>query len=103
MKEDESTPAEYGMYAARAIAAQFGDYAGRVLECSAEIAKNARVLDPYGVGAARLDVWISGVAECDRSFIKFGAYLTDIWGLGRSDEEDAELVSHMYRQVYKLS
>ena len=101
MKEDESTPAEYAVYAVNAIGAAYGiGSCERVLECSAEIAGNCRVYDQYGNGSGNLDVWLHGIAKTWDAYIEFGAYLTDVWSL--DGENSAEIArDHMYTVIYK--
>lgn len=67
---------------------------GELLKSEAEFAKNANVLDRYGEGTGRADVWIDVVIEGFKVFYKVGAYLSDIWEIGGTDPE--ELKRRMY-------
>lgn len=101
MKEDESTPAEYAEYAVNAIGRAYGIFGcAKVYECSAEIAKNARARDAYDGDSRNLDIWLSGYARTLDGFIKFGAYLTDIWNLDGDNNEDIAKYN-MYKEIFK--
>lgn len=72
----------------------------KVLEASAEIAKNCRVWDAYADGSADFDVWIRFTALVnDDSFVMGGAYMSDLWAAS-SDNRD-ETISHMYIRRFK--
>ena len=66
----------------------------KVLEASAEIAKNCRVWDAYADGSADFDVWIRFTAFADDSFVMGGVYLTDLWAASADNREEA--IKHMY-------
>lgn len=67
----------------------------KVLEASAEIAKNCRVWDAYADGSADFDVWIRFTALVnDDSFVMGGAYLSDLWAASADNRE--ETIKHMY-------
>lgn len=66
----------------------------KVLEASAEIAKNCRVWDAYADGSADFDVWIRFTAFADDSFVMGGVYLTDLWAASADNRE--ETIKHMY-------
>lgn len=66
----------------------------KVLEASAEIAKNFRVRDAYGEDSADFDVWVKFTAFADDSFVMGGVYLTDLWTASADNRE--ETVKHMY-------
>lgn len=67
----------------------------KVLEASAEIAKNCRVWDAYADGSADFDVWIRFTALVnDDSFVMGGVYLTDLWTASADNRE--ETVKHMH-------
>lgn len=72
----------------------------KVLEASAEIAKNCRIWDAYADGSADFDVWIRFTAFAnDDSFVIGGAYLTDLWAASADNRE--ETISHMYIRRFK--
>ena len=60
----------------------------KVLEASAEIAKNFRVRDAYGDDSADFDVWVKFTAFADDSFVMGGAYLTDLWPASADNREE---------------
>lgn len=72
----------------------------KVLEASAEIAKNCRIWDAYADGSADFDVWIRFTALVnDDSFVMGGAYLSDLWAASSDNRE--ETVRHMYIRRFK--
>ena len=72
----------------------------KVLEASAEIAKNCRILDAYADGSADFDVWIRFTALVnDDSFVMGGAYMSDLWAASSDNRE--ETISHMYIRRFK--
>lgn len=100
-KEDESTPAEYAVYAVNAIGAAYDIGSCEcVLDCSAEIAGNCRIYDYYGTGSGKLDVWLHGVAKTWDAYIEFGAYLSDVWSLD-SDNKEETARANMFTVIYK--
>lgn len=101
MKEDSSSPAEYAEYAVNAIGAAYGiGSCEKVLSCSAEIAGNCRINNYYLSDSGKLDIWLSGIAETWLGFVKFGAYLSDIWTLDGENSADIARC-YMYKRVYK--
>lgn len=77
MKDDEISVSEYAEMAAR-VAGGNGNY--EILKASAEIAKNARVLNRYGDDTGDMDIWIEFYAfNSYRGFFEIGVYFTDIW------------------------
>lgn len=70
----------------------------KVLECSAEIAKNCRANDNFFEGSADLDVWITFTAFTSEGFVMGGAYLTDIWNIGI---DDYEIRKHMFIRRFR--
>ncbi|KAI4438931.1 hypothetical protein FMM80_00670 [Schaedlerella arabinosiphila] len=99
MKEDECT---VGKYAEMAVRAAFnGNAFGiEVLKASASIARNGRVWNLYSDESGTLDIWIDAtVCVNDNEFIIIGAYLSDIWQITGSF--DQEIVSHMYIRRFK--
>ena len=101
MKDDESTPAEYAEYAVNAIGGAYNiGYCVKVYSCSAEIAGNCRANNFYNDDSGTLDIWLSGVAECSDGFVKFGAYLTDVWSLDGENSGDMAR-NHMYKVIYR--
>lgn len=72
----------------------------KVLEASAEIAKNCRIWDAYADGSADFDVWIRFTALVnDDSFVMGGAYMSDLWAASSDNRE--ETISHMYIRRFK--
>ena len=71
----------------------------KVLEASAEIAKNCRVWNTYADGSADFDVWIRFTAFAGDSFVMGGAYLSDLWATSSDNRE--ETVRHMYIRRFK--
>lgn len=99
LKEDTSKPADYLIIAAGIAARMRGDYAERILEASAETAKNCRLeWNAQGDNTGIMDAWISGTAETSRGFLKIGAYLSDIWNI--SGDDYAAETAHMYIRYY---
>lgn len=98
-KDDETTAAEYAEMAIRAV--YFGSAWGvEVLKADASIAGNCRICDQYSDESGTLDIWIdTTVCVNDNEFIIIGAYLSDIWQITGSF--DQEIVSHMYIRRFK--
>ena len=72
----------------------------KVLEASAEIAKNCCVWDAYAEGSADVDVWIRFTALVNGdSFVMGGAYLSDLWAVSSDNRE--EIISRMYIRRFK--
>lgn len=80
--EDEITPRDWAEYAVREAIADKEDYLVKVIEATAETAKNCRACDEYFEGSADMDVWISALAKTTCGYIEVGAYLSDIWHTG---------------------
>lgn len=100
MREDESTVAEYAIYAVNAAGTEGRDWCAKIYEATAEIAKNSRVQDAYFEGSADLDVWISATARTNNGFCIIGAYLSDIWAI--SGDNAAEIAkNHMYVRKFR--
>ena len=95
-REDEMKPADYAENVARNIS---GTNCVKILEASAEIARNCRAWNDITDDSGDLDVWITFTAFCEtypnQMFIKCGVYITDIWKL-RSDE----MLQHIYIQKF---
>lgn len=99
MKEDECTVEKYAEMAVRA-AFNGNTFGIEVLKSSASIARNGRVWNLYSDGSGTLDIWIDAtVCVNDNEFIIIGAYLSDIWQITGS--LDQEIVSHMYIRRFK--
>lgn len=106
MREDESTPAEYLGIAARSLR---GVYHADIVNATARVACNRRAWDAYSVGSGDLDVYIEGLAKVEyrdgsrygAAYVEIGAYLSDIWQLTGSDDEDATTTSFFYLTWYK--
>ena len=90
-KEDECTAAEYAEMAARTC--DFG-WIAKVYEAKATIEKNARVWNAYGDSTGKLDIWIEATVQTSSGFLIIGAYLTDIWSITGSDDDDINY--HMF-------
>lgn len=91
-------------YAEMAVVLLLGYDCGnaKILEASAEIARNSRIKDYYTDNSGNLDVWINFTAfNGYNCFIRGGAYLSDIWQLGDPDR-NSELKSRMYVERYDL-
>ena len=70
-----------------------------VLEASAKICNNQRLVDYWSKESGMLDVWVEGTVKCSRGFLEIGAYLSDILQLG-SDAASETLVNHSNGYVY---
>ena len=95
-KDDEWTAKEWAKMAAEIVCPCSSV---KVLEASAEIAKNCRVWDVYADGSADFDVWIRFTAFAGDSFVMGGAYLSDLWAASSDNRE--ETVRHMYIRRFK--
>ena len=74
----------------------------RVLEADAEISRNNRAWDNYHEGSGKLDVWVQGLVKADLdTYMEIGAYLSDIWNITGNNEMDADIIEHMYIEVYR--
>lgn len=99
MKEDTSTVEEYAKMAIR-VAYNGNAYGIEVLKASAKIAKNARAWNAYNDHSETIDIWIDATAYVNgNEFIMLGAYLSDIWQITGSTDQEA--VSHMYIRKFK--
>lgn len=90
-RDDEWTAKEWAKMAAELVCSHSRV---KVLEASAEIAKNFRVRDAYGEDSADFDVWVKFTAFADDSFVMGGAYLTDLWTASADNRE--ETIKRMY-------
>lgn len=95
-REDEMTCAQYAEYAGNEILKGGRDFLRQILKATARTAKNCRVWNAYDSDSEDMDIWIDAIAETSYGFIKFGAYLTDIWQAGAVDFKDK-----MYVRYYK--
>ena len=108
MKEDESTPAEYLETAARSLK---GVYHAEIINAAARVSCNRRVWDAYSVGSQDLDIYVEGLAKVEYNdgnsdrvaYVESGAYLSDIWQLTGSEEDDATTTSMFYLTWYNMS
>lgn len=91
LKDDSFTAKEYAEMAANAAG---NGHVMKVLECSAEIAKNCRACDNYTNDSGDLDVWVNFTAYTTEGFVMGGAYLTDIWAI--TGDNHNEIRRHMY-------
>lgn len=102
LRDDESTAAEYAVYAVDAAGQTERDWCVKVYEATAEIAKNSRVQDAYFEGSADLDVWVNATVKTSIGFCIIGAYLTDIWAI--SGDNAAQIAKkHMYVRKFRES
>ena len=100
MKDDESTPAEYAVYAVNAIGKAFDiGSCTKVFECTATIAGNRRIWNQFGDDTGTLDIWLEGTARTWDGFVEFGAYLTDIWSISGDNAVDLAK-NHMYYKIF---
>ncbi len=90
-RDDEWTAKEWAKMAAELVCSHSRV---KVLEASAEIAKNFRVRDAYGEDSADFDVWVKFTAFADDSFVMGGVYLTDLWAVSADNRE--ETIKRMY-------
>ena len=90
-RNDEWTAKEWAKMAAELVCSH---NCVKVLEASAEIAKNFRVRDAYGEDSADFDVWVKFTAFADDSFVMGAVYLTDLWTASADNRE--ETVKHMH-------
>lgn len=90
-RDDEWTAKEWAKMAAELVCSHSRV---KVLEASAEIAKNFRVRDAYGEDSADFDVWVKFTAFADDSFVMGAVYLTDLWTASADNRE--ETVKHMH-------
>lgn len=108
MKEDESTPAEYLETAAKSLK---GVYHADVIQADARMECNRRVWDAYSAGSQDLDIYVEGLAKVEYNdgsryrvaYVEIGAYLSDIWQLTGSEEDDATTTSMFYLTWYNMS
>lgn len=65
-----------------------------ILKVTAEIAKNGRVFEAYGIGTKNLDIWMEIYAfNSYAGFYEIGCYLTDIWEI---TADNAEEIRHRF-------
>lgn len=75
-----------------------GDFLDRIVEATAETAKNRRVWNWYGDNTGEFDVWIQFIARTGKGFLEGGAYLTDIWSL----DGETDFTPHMWINHYTM-
>jgi hypothetical protein len=96
-EEDEWTAKEWAKMAAGIVCLC---NSVKVLEASAEIVKNCRILDAYAEGSADFDVWIRfTVFVNDDSFAVGGVYLSDLWAASADNRE--ETIKRMFIRWFK--
>lgn len=108
MREDESTPAEYLLTAAKCLR---GVFHADIINAGARVACNRRAWDAYSAGSGDLDIYLEGLAKVEyntgsgygSAYVEIGAYLSDIWQLTGSEDGDATTVSMFYQTWYKMS
>ena len=98
-EEDEWEAANYAELAVNAALHAYHGRCEKVMEASAEIAKNCRIRDYYHDDSRTLDVWINATARTSEGFIIIGAYLSDINDITGSNQE--EIARHMYVRRFK--
>lgn len=99
MKEDESTVEDYAEMAIR-VAYDGKAYSIDTMRAKASISKNNRAWNAFSDNSGCLDIWIEATAYVNiDEFIIIGAYLSDIWMITRST--DQEIVEHMYIRRFK--
>ena len=96
VKEDEWTAKEWAKMATGIVCHHS---CVKVLEASAEIAKNCRVCDVYTEGSADFDVWIRFTAFVGDGFVMGGVYLSDLWEV--NDDNREQLINHMYIRQFE--
>lgn len=94
-KENDSVNYYAEMAVDAAATLHGGDDCVKVLEASAEIAKNQRLWNFYHEESRDLDVWVRVTARTYRGFCIVGAYLSDIYQL-TSDNKKEIAASHMF-------
>ncbi len=82
-KDDNETAKGWAEYAVREALKGTDDGLERVLEASAETARNCNAWNLYG-DTADMDVWVRAIAKTQHGFIEIGAYLSDIWQTGEN-------------------
>lgn len=89
-------------YYCKMIAELFGEYSAKIFEPHAEIAKNERAYDAFGIGTGNLDVWIECYIFGHDVCGKFGACITDLWNIS-SDIKDSneEVKKYVYAEIYQ--
>lgn len=108
MKEDESTPAEYLETAAKSLK---GVYHAEIINAAARVSCNRRVWNAYSAESQDLDIYVEGLAKVEYNdgkryrvaYVEIGAYLSDIWQLTGSEEDDATTTSMFYLTWYDMS
>lgn len=81
-KDDSSTVSDYARYAVNEALKGTDDGLVRIIEATAETARNSRVWNLYGDDTETMDVWVKAIAKTYDGFIEIGAYLSDIWNTG---------------------
>ena len=87
-KEDDETAKGWAEIAIREALKNSDDFLARVLEASAETARNGRIWNAYDDDSGNMDVWITAIAKTFDGFIEVSAYLSDIWETGAKDYRD---------------
>lgn len=93
-KEDEMSIKDWVEYAVREALKNTNDYVTEILKAEAHTAKNYRAWNTYTDTSKDMDVWVRGVAETSKGFIKIGAYLSDIWQTGATDYADKMFIQY---------
>lgn len=84
-KDDETSLEDWARYAAQETLRDVPGYVVEILKATATTAKNKRAWNLYGEDSGNMDIWIEATAETSEGFVKFGAYLSDIWQTGGTD------------------
>ena len=99
MKEDESTVEEYAEMAIR-VAYDGNAWNIDTMRATAKISRNNNAWNVFSNNSGCLDIWIEATAYVNlNEFIIIGAYLSDIWKITGS--KDQEIVSRMYIRRFK--
>lgn len=97
--EDDETVKGWAIYAVREALKETTDTVSRVIEASAETAKNRRAWNEYFEGSEDMDVWISATARTECGFIEIGAYLSDIWQTGAKRYKHHMFIQYFAQEV----
>ena len=93
MKEEGGDAKEWATSAVD-LAAGWGQCSETIFEAKASIAKNRRINNYFDEDSRDFDIWIETTAKASNGFYIIGAYLSDIWQIG--DTDNKEILSHMY-------
>lgn len=100
MKEDD-TPINTWAEMAVNLVSGWGECCKKVYEAKASIAKNCRIYNTYDEDSRDFDIWLDITAQASNGFYIIGAYLSDIWQIGRDEENNKTIISNMYVRKFK--